>query len=739
MNIVNGHNLRINGFPKHWLDGLPLGNGKVGVMLWGNSKTLNLSLDHANAWDTRSIENEYDDPLYNYQSLRQLVKEGRWEDINNTLRMNWKKNNPLGPTKINLGRLEIEHDAFSDANFELSIDDAIVTANLKNKQLESDFEIFVSKSTNSIVVNIDKFPSKSKLNYIPFYECCEEYKILNNPEVEISESSKNTVILQHILPDKYFAICYFRNDKELYVSFAYSQFAESAKTQAHKNNTAALKTGYESLKQTHLNNWRQFWSKSSVSIPEKEYENLWYFGLYLLNSSAAKGMYPPGLQGLWATDGFPACWRGDFHSDLNIQQTFAMTCGANHIELLDVWLDYICSTVDKAREFTRRFFDSKGAFQVCSTVPGHIPVTGSCPPVQLAWSHTGWLAQLAWQRWRYTMDKEWLKEKGYPFVSACFGFYAENLELENDGKYHIPLSSSPEYNYDRLSAWQKDPNIDIALIRKCCDWILEMEEALEIKQFSSVARNIKSKLVKYHIIAYENSDFVISCQKVLGLWADKLLDESHRHPSHLMAIYPAMDITIDGGKDEKQIIDDSLNHFLSLGQYMWCGHAYIQMISLAAVTGKGDLAYSFLQKYFQNWTLQNLLHHNTDKSHESAFRGKREHLMTMETSCGVVEGIDNMFLQSWNGIIRVFPALPPHWKDVSFINLLTEGGFEVSASMREKQIKEITIKGKPGRLCRIKNCFQNRTIKINNIKRHEASDILEIEISEKGLVKINID
>jgi len=738
MNTKNEHNLKINNFPERWLDGLPLGNGEIGVMLWGDEQSLKLSLDHANAWDTRTIEEEFSDPLFNYRSLREMVNSGKSEELSQTFKTQWDKNNPLGPTKINLGRLELVHNSFKNASFELSIDNAIASANLHSEKLEANFELFVSKDTNSIVARIENFPDNLELKYIPFYECTEEYKILGNPDAEITICPEYTMIMQQILPETYFGICYSHHANDLFVSFSYGKSAGKVKESALKKNAVAIAAGYEKLKLSHLNRWHAFWSKSAISIPEKEYERLWYYGLYILNSCSAKNMFPPGLQGVWATDGAPACWRGDYHADLNVQQTFAMACSANHVELLDVWLDYICGVSEQTKTFTRKFFGTKGAFQVCSTVPGHIPISGNWTPVMYAWSNTGWLAQLAWQRWRYSMDKKWLAEKGYPFVTSCFEFYAENLEMEDDGKYHIPLSSSPEYDNDEISAWCKDPNVDIALIRKCCDWVMEMEMALEISEFSNKAEEIKKNLVEYHLVKYQNLNYQVDCKKVLGLWKDKVLDESHRHPSHLMAIHPAMDITIDGGEEELQIIEDSLLQFLVLGQYFWCGHAYIQMISFAAVIGKANMAYEFLEKYFKNWTITNLLHHNRDKSTDSHFPEKRENLMTIEASCGVVEGINNMLLQSWNGIIRLFPAVPSHWRDISFSNMLTEGAFEVSASMQNGQVTQVTVKGIPGSICKIKNSFATQTVSVNGITQKMIDNIVELKIPSKGEISLTI-
>jgi len=159
-------------------------------------------------------------------------------------------------------------------------------------------------------------------------------------------------------------------------------------------------------------------------------------------------------------------------------------------------------------------------------------------------------------------DRPWLAETGYPLVAEIFKFYRANLREEPDGRLHIPLSSSPDYRENKPEAWCKDPNIDIALIRRCCDWVVEMEQTLGKDELGRSAREVRAKRVPYHLTK----------RKDLCLWADKPLAESHRHPSHLMAIHPAMDLTVEDGAASRAIINASLEQYFSLGQYGWAGH-----------------------------------------------------------------------------------------------------------------------------------------------------------------------
>ena len=245
-----------------------------------------------------------------------------------------------------------------------------------------------------------------------------------------------------------------------------------------------------------------------------------------------------------------------------------------------------------------------------------------------------------------------------------------------------------------------------------------MEQALRIDELSNRAHQIHEKLVPYSLSefdypAYYVKDRAPKGQCLLALWKDKLLDYSHRHPSHLMAIHPAMDITIEGGEEERKIIEASVGHYLALGQYGWAGHTYVQMVCLAAAIGESEMAYNFLRCYCDRWTFPNGLHFNREigrQGNSHFFLADKEDFsdkapFTINETCGISSGISDMLVQGWGNCIRVFPATPARWKDVLFVDILTEGAFRVSGLMREGRVCWIRITAEVDRLCRVRNPF----------------------------------
>ena len=170
-------------------------------------------------------------------------------------------------------------------------------------------------------------------------------------------------------------------------------------------------------------------------------------------------------------DGLLPPWRGDYHCDMNVQETFWPAAPTGHLDLLDTWCNEMKAAAPRARALTRRFFGTEGTFWPSAWLPDFTLVPGWYT-VQLAWSHGGWLGWLVWLRWRHSLDREWLMATGYPLLADVFRFYRANLEAGADGRLHVPLSTSPEYHDNRADAWARDPNVDIAIIRRTCDWVL---------------------------------------------------------------------------------------------------------------------------------------------------------------------------------------------------------------------------------------------------------------------------
>jgi len=750
--IANPHVIRYDRLPEQWAEGLPLGNGELGVMVWSDGSRLRLSLDSASAWDLRQNPERPDYGQMTYAALRRWVAEGDSGAID-AAAARLERQDALSPTKLSLGRLDLSTGFDAASALALHLQDASVRGTLRRGEATHALHAFVCRERDVLCLRIDPWPEGARLELLPFYETSPELAALEHPQLALRHEGELTVAVQHLLPDQFLALCWNERGPEVFVSYARGSDADAAATAALQAHPRRQRETFAELFEAHEERWREFWSASSIALPERDLEFLWYFGVYLLASCARRGSNPPGLQGLWAMDGRTPPWRGDYHADMNVQETFWSAGPTNHLELLDVWLDLQHQLLPAAEELTREIFGTEGAFWFCSFFPGYHPLVGrGWHPVAFAWSHTGWLAQLAWLRWRHSMDRQWLAQRGYPLVRSAVEFYAANLEERADGHYHIPLSSSPEYDGPAPTAWCEDPNIDLALIRRCCHWLEEMERELGLDEMTARAREMRERLVPYHLLEFEHPASYVRGSappgpRVLALWRDKALDYSHRHPSHLMAIHPAMDITIEGSQEEREIIAASLRHYLALGQYCWAGHTYVQMVSMAAVTGRGELAHNFLRQYCDHWVLPNGLHLNREigQQGDSHFGGVERARMTaqaqftVETTCGIPCGISDMLLQSWGDRLRIFPAVPERWRDLLFLDLGAEGAFTVSALTRDGRVRWVRITAAVDGPCRLRNPFGEREFHVTGAAPAEEDGLLVWQMAAGETVTLHSD
>jgi alpha-L-fucosidase 2 len=716
--------------PEHWHDGFPLGNGFLGAMLWGSGNPLNLTLDCADLWDLRLNSDFMNHPDYNYAGLRRLVKERRFDEAKEIFETRERNENPMGPTKISIGRAELALGPALDYECRLDLNHALVAGVIRTVGGNYDLVCFVHRRLPVLCLHLGGGVVNGELQLKPMAEINESLAKLTHPAPQRRSEGDLRIFIQSIPEGPHYVLVWNAQGPDYFLALALAEDTARAEAKARAAWQEAAQAGFDRLRREHERLWKKFWAVSAVYLPEERIEFFWRYGIYLLASSARRGSYPPGLQGVWAMDGRLPPWRGDYHADLNVQETFWPAAATGHLDLLDSWCDNMKKEIAAAQAFTRRFFGVEGAFWRCAMLPNYTTVSGWYT-VQFALSNPGFLGWLVWLRWRHSIDMAWLRDTGYPLIAGIFKFYRGILEPGVDGYLHVPLSTTPEYIDNMGAAWCVDPNIDLALIRRCCDWIVEMEAALALNELSAAARDVRARLTPYALT--EN--------RVLCLWPGHPLDESHRHPSHLMAIHPAMDLTIEGDEQERAIINASIRHYQSLGQAKWGGHTYAQLISMAAVLGRSAWAYDSLRQFVEHWTAPNGLHFNSDWRGSGA-SGYSPPLVkapfTLEANCAVMAGICDMLVQGWRDIVRVFPAVPEHWRDIAFRDLVTEGAFKVSGIRRAGKTVWVQVVAGVQRTLRLRDPFQGQPVKISGVEARRDNDlwIADLKPGEKIILAV---
>ena len=350
------------------------------------------------------------------------------------------------------------------------------------------------------------------------------------------------------------------------------------------------------------------------------------------------------------------------------------------------------------RAYTRRFFGTPGL-----NVPGVESLNGeplggwiqyACSPTTAAW-----LAQHFYLQWRYTQDRKFLKKQAWPFLRDV-AVHLEELTRPKapapapgaaslpfrgttggSSERVLPLSSSPEINDNRATAWFPNTwtNYDLALAR------FVFEKTAELAAETGADKEAR----KWKKIAAELPDLAREPDGQLKIAPHLAQHDSHRHFSHLMAIHPLGLLDWDRPA-ERNIIEKSLQRLDAAGTDAWTGYSYTWLANLRARARNGAGARDALRIFAEAFVSQNSFHLNGDQSGKG-YSKDRGTPFTLEGNFAFAAGVQEMLLQSQGGVLRIFPALPADWKNVTFKNLRAEGAFLVSAEIREGRAGRIEV------------------------------------------------
>lgn len=734
--VSEKHNLTLKSLPTQWDEALPIGNAKLGALIWQREGNLRMSLDQAELWDLRPMKG-VDAPHFTYGWVQEQVKKNDYTPVQQFGDVPYEQE--AAPSKIPGASLEWKSSTWG-----------------KVQQARVDIKTAMAEVTWENGVKLTSYIHATQpFGYFKFenLETFTPELLAPKYQGEDDQQSKNSVNGQDLvrLGYKQGTVASKPNSisyrQEGWGGFYYLVNVHWEKTKAstwegawsisahypEKPVTAASvilsKIVFKNSALTtneHLKWWKGFWSKSAISLPDPVLERQYYLEQYKWGSTARRDAPPISLQAIWTADnGRLPPWKGDFHHDLNTQLSYWPTYTGNHLEEGLGYLDHLDKNRKVYTDYTKRFFQTEGL-----NVPGVTTLEGYQMGgwVQYSFSPTvsAWLAQHFYLHWRYSMDQDFLKKRAYPWFKDVATFLEKVSYVNEKGVRQLPLSSSPEINDNRITAWfTETSNYDISLMRFAFQKAAELADELKLTKEADHWRTVAASLPFY----------ALSEKNELMVTPSLPYKSSHRHFSHLMGIHPLGEIKWENGEKEQKIIQQSLRLLDKTGPSEWCGYSYAWEGSLKARAKDGDGAAEALRIFADAFVSTNSFHLNGDQT-KSGLSNFTYRPFTLEGNFAFASGIQEMMLQSHAGRIEVFPAIPRDWGKTSFQNLRAEGAFLVSALQNSGVTDEVTIIAEQGGTAKILLPFKTHFVRDQKgaeVKKTEGG-IMEIAMQKGGKI-----
>jgi len=733
---MHQHHLIFGELATKWDEAIPLGNGILGALIWEKEGKLRFSLDRADLWDLRPTAN-LEGEKWTFNWVLDRWKNNKYQQVQEMFDLPYDRD--PGPSKIPAGALEFDLPS-KVARVELKLQQGICEVEWVNGMK---MQTFVHASKQMGWFEFSKMKEKIRPVMIP-------------PPYHLpAESGDNNPVTGQDLRRLGYPSgdLKTKNNQITYTQTGWNGFVYRVQVRwkylddkligywdiqvLNENNNGTKVNGwpveqisalqYSSALKSHSDWWRSYWQLCSIDIPDSILLKQWYLEQYKFGSVTGNGAPPISLQAVWTADnGKLPPWKGDFHNDLNTQLSYWPAYSANKLSQSMGFIDWLEKNKPAFKHYTRSYFQTNGI-----NVPGVSTLTGKPMGgwIQYAFGPTvsAWIAQHYYLQWRYTMDRNFLSERAYPWLESVAIYLSEISVKDENGVRKLPLSSSPEIFNNSPEAWfSTTTNFDLGLVKWLFSKTSELADIL----------NKTEDAIKWKRMEKEWGELDIDNASGLTFAPGFPYDASHRHFSHLLAFHPLGLIDFSNGEKDKQTIQNTLKTLDRFGSSQYCGYSFAWLGNLKARSFDGKGAAEALQIFANHFCLKNSFHANGYQS-KLGFSTFTYRPFTLEGNFAFAAGLQEMLLQSHAGFIHLFPAIPSNWKKLSFRQMRTEGAFLISASMEDGKVKVVELEAIAAGIAKIKNPFGLETIKSSH-PYDKKDDFLIFNLHQGEKLKLSL-
>ncbi|MBR5498080.1 MAG: glycoside hydrolase family 95 protein [Clostridia bacterium] len=732
---------------KSWTSALPLGNGRLGAMIYGGAQKELISLNHDELWTGYPRTYQHMCSHGAFLKARKLALEGKLVEAEDILEAEFEGYN--SQAYMPFGDIEVTCHKGMVKNYERTLDlsTAVHTVTYEKNSVRFKRESFVSAVNNAMIMNFSSnsekavnitVKMKSELKHTTFTQgeylildgtcpsnspCNEEYessdykKYPDDPSKSgmsfrgvvkvISDGKTEYCDDKIIITDANSATLYFICES----SFNGFDKHPVLEGKEYKNAAIAImdkavSVPYETALNDHINDYKSYYDRVNLDLGTNNKEKistdkrlanftgskddlglytlLFNFGRYLTISGSREGTQAMNLQGIWNHRVAPP-WSSNYTTNINTEMNYFPTLMIDMPEMHLPLIELTKKISVTGEKTAKELYGARGF-----TCHHNLDIWGHTTPVQgsAQWSFwpmaSGWFCRHVFEHYQYTMDTDYLKNTAYPLMKKAAEFYLDVLVKDKDGYLMLAPSTSPENQFWVGKIECSTSQTSTMTMSIIKELFINCKKAAEILGINDeVIAEINEKLPKL-------LPFRIGAKGDLLEWYEDMewCEPHHRHVSHLYALHPARLINHEETPELIEACKKTLEYRGDNGT----GWSLGWKINFWARLWDGNHALKLIDMQLRPVDNKYVLNYrNGGGTYPNMFDAHPP--FQIDGNFGAVSGIAEMLMQSTEDTIYLLPALPDKWKNGSVKGLRAKGNIKVDITWKNGKLADYKLTG----------------------------------------------